>query len=199
MRSIEQNFVWTTLGADLVTLLTVGFTRQQWNIELGFAFAVCILVVGQLFIRYLAITNWYKTESSIASWTLSILIFPASLALILSSSFNSVWFLILGVLLLLASAKTHQTRKTVLAEPSSNMETAIRLQESMLWESAFGVFMIIFALLARFGSRLSHLPFESTVFYGTLFALFYALVSTSKVILATLRNKPTIRRYLEEP
>ena len=199
MKSIEQNFVWTTLGVDLVALLTVGFSRSRWSIEFGFGFVVCFLIIGQLFIRYLAITNWYKTENSLASWALSILIFPASLALILSTSLNSVWFIMLGLLMLLASAKTRQTRNTVLAEPSSNTETAIRLQESMISESAFGLFMLFFAILARSGSGLSQLSSESTVFYGRLFALFHALVSTSKLIVALLRNKPKIQRYFEEP
>ena len=195
MRSIEQNFVLMTLGADLVALLGIGFAHQSWTLEFAFAFVVCFLIIVQFFLRYLAITNRYKTESSIASWTLSILIFPASLALIGSIIYTSLWFFMLGVLLLLATAKTHQTRKTVLA---ANVENAIRLQESMISEGAFGVFIIIFWLLAQFGSRLPRLPFEPTVFYGALFSLFHAVVSTSKSIVALWRNRPTISERLNE-
>lgn len=200
MKRNERAFTFTTISAHIVMFIRVGSEPQRWtHIEFVFAYIVCFLIFVQFLIRYLAIIHLYNTETSIASWLVSFFVLFTSLVLIESTLHFPFWFLVFGLLLLLGALKTIQSRKRVIADPDHDVERGLRLQEFMVMESAFGIFMILLFFLTKIESRrLPQLTPESSIFYGLFFVLYYALVSTTIIILRIIRSKPTIDRYMKE-
>ena len=178
----------------------VGFTVKDWKrVEFLFACAVCVLIFLQFLIRYLAITHVYKTENTIGAWVVSFVIFVVSSALVIASLSIPWWFLVLGILLLLASVKNLQSRSKIIASPSHNVERIMRLKEYMIMEVGFGLFMILFSAIAVWGSKVvpSITP-ESARFFGTLFALFYSVVSTLIMVMRMVNNRELIEKHMGE-
>ncbi|HEX8736319.1 MAG TPA: hypothetical protein VF721_13405, partial [Pyrinomonadaceae bacterium] len=121
MNHHERTFIFATVFAHIGLLLKVGFESQKWTqIEFIFAYSACVLIFIQFLIRYLAITHLYGTEVSIRSWVVSILIVITSLILINSSLYFPFWFLIFGILLILASLKTGQVINSLVASDKNN-------------------------------------------------------------------------------
>ena len=199
MNQFERAFIFMIIALHIGMFIKVGYESQKWmQVEFIFAYFVCILVFIQFLIRYLAITHLYKTETSISSWTVSLLIVITSLVLIQSTLNFPLWFLFYGVLLLLASLKTRQAIAQVMSASEVNTERGVRLQEFMILESGFGVFMILFYIFPKIESMLfPQLTLENTIFFGTLFAAYYSLFSTIIMIMRMFKNKEMIEKHME--
>ena len=188
-----------TIGLNVTMFIKIGYESTRWaQVDFVFAYSTCVLTFIQFLIRYFAITHLYKTEASILGWAISFLIFITSLISIQATLHIPTWFLSYGILLLSASFKTVQSRKQIAAASKSNVERLRRLQEFMIFESSFGVFMILFFLLSRDGTSIKpFLTIESTAFFGTFFAAFYSLVSTIINIIRVSSNRSVIEKRMK--
>jgi hypothetical protein len=200
MNQRELAFIIMVVGAYILMLIKVGFESQKWSqIEFIFAYFGCILIFIQFLIRYLAITHIYKTEASIAGWVVSFLIFVASIVFVQASLNFPLWFLAFGILLLLGSLKNIQSRKQIMTATKYNIERVLRLKEYMIFEAGFGVFMILFSIFAKWGTQiLPQFTPDSTVFFGTLFAIFYILISTLIMVIRMLTNRSVIEKHMKD-
>src|SRR5206468_3694778 len=139
MSRLEQAFIFMTVALHLAFLTKVGTDSHEWNrAEFVFAFSACVLIFIQFLIRYFAITHRYKTESTIEAWGVSLLIVATSLTLIQSTSHFPFWFLVYGVLLLLATVKTSQVIARLTSTDMVTVERRMRLHESRILEMSFG-------------------------------------------------------------
>ena len=73
----------------------------------------------------------------------------------------------------------------------------MRLKEYMIMEVGFGLFMMLFSAftVSRVRVFLS-ITFESTLFFGTLFALFYTVVSALIMIMRMMNNRTLIENHM---
>jgi hypothetical protein len=200
INSLELWLLGCTVTSYIGAFMWVGFTVKDWRrIEFIFACAVCVLIFIQFLIRYLAITHVYKTENTIGAWIVSFMIFVVSSVLVITSLSIPWWFLVFGILLLLASVKNLQSRGKIIASQEYDFERVMRLKEYMVMEVGFGFFMIFFAMLTVWGSRiLSSITADSAVFFGTLFALFYAVVSTLIMLMRMINNRAVIEKHMSD-
>lgn len=200
MNSRELAFIIMTVGSYVITLISIGFGSDRWSeVEFVFVFFSCVLVFIQFLIRYLAITHIYKTENSIGAWVVSLLIFATSLIMVAASLRIPIWFLVFGLLLLLAALKNMQSRKRIMEKRKPDVERTLRLREYMVFELAFGVLMILFWVFAKWGLHIhQQLSPAPTIFFGSLFAAFYAFVSTLIMVMRMFTNRRVIERHMKE-
>lgn len=200
MNQHERTFVFMTVGLHIGLFIKVGYESQKWTqIEFIFAYFVCVLLCIQFLIRYLTLTHVYKTENSIASWVVSLSIVITGLVLIQSTLYLPFWFLVYGILLLLAAWKTKQAISQVMLATEVNIERVVRMKEFSIMEFGFGVFMILFYILTKVESRIfPQLSLENTIFFGTLFTVYFSLYCTVIRIMRMLRSKKTIEESMKE-
>jgi len=174
--TVEKQFLFFALATHAASFLYVYLHSAKWGeYPFIFAYVACLLLFGQFIIRYIAITNQFKTQTTIWSWILSLAIVAISNLSTLETPNGSTWFLFVGLLLILAPMKTQMSRNRIRQSGQSNAERLMRLQEYMVFEGGFGCFMLFMYSLSRFGV---HSNADALTFFGSLFALYYALVST---------------------
>jgi hypothetical protein len=200
MNQYERTFIFMAVALHIGLFIKVGCESQKWaQIEFIFTYFVCILLFIQFLMRYFALTHVYKTENSISSWLVSLCIVITGLVLVQSTLYPSSWFLVYGILLLLAALKTRQAIAKVMSASDFNIERVVRMKEFVIMELGFGVFMIIFYILTKVGSKIFlQLSLENTIFFGTLFAVYFTLYWTLIMILTMLRNKKVIEELMKE-
>src|SRR5207249_11964175 len=100
---------------------------------------------------------------------------------------------------LLATVKTKQVMARLSSTDKTTVERRMRLRESRILEMSFGIFMVILYVLPKVGSKiLPSFNLGSTIFFGTLFGLYFAVLSTIVMVTRVLTNKAEINDYLRD-
>lgn len=207
MNQYERAFIFMAIALHIGLFIKVGCESQKWTqIEFILAYFVCILIFIQFLIRYFSLTYVYKTENSISSWALSLSIVITNLVLIQSTLYPPFWFLVYGILMVLAALKNRQSIARLRSVTETNTQGIVSIQERIasieefsILESGFGVFMILFYILAKVESRiLPQLSLDNTIFFGTLFTVYFSIYCAVIMIRKMLKNKKFIEELMKE-
>jgi len=199
MNQYERSFIFMAIALHIGIFLNVGYTSRKWGeITFIFAYAACLLTFAQFFIRYIAVTHLYKTETSISAWVISFLIITVSSISIYLTENLPYWFLSFSAVLFLANLKTSQSIRKILGNKKINKTHVLRLSEYRVFEFGFGLFVLLFFLLSVTNLKdFIGTNNQAICLFGTLAALFYSLISMSMNIVRVTRSKTIIEAHLK--
>ncbi|MBI4962489.1 MAG: hypothetical protein HY913_04370 [Desulfomonile tiedjei] len=197
MNWIAKWFLGMAITTNIASLVYVYSNAREWEeLHVKFAFVACMLIFLQFIVRYIAITNRFKTETTRWALITSGLIVAMSLISILNVPNGASWFLYFGLLLIVAPIKTQTSRRRIMESDNPDAERLMRLQEYMIFEGGFGCFMLFMYVLNEAQHNLyvsaylgPYVNTESITFFGSLFALYYALVSTSVIFVRMEKDR----------